>query len=170
MPRARREVRCFRFAAILTASHHAGNAAAGRRFTANAEGATLWRNAAVFARREEVAMYARVTQFRIPPEKLDEFVANSRAIVSLARQQKGFRALFVLRAGGGPPFEVRVFSIWNSEEDLRAGEQNFYLYQALAKVLAYSKGFPLIEGQEVLVADFPAAPGARSSSADETQF
>jgi len=55
---------------------------------------------------------------------------------------------------------------------LQAGEQNFYFYQALAKVMTSSKGFPLIEGQEVLFADFPSGstPMRRDTSADETKF
>lgn len=63
-------------------------------------------------------------------------------------------------------------SLWDSIEDLQAGEQNFYFYQALAKVMTSSKGFPLIEGQEVLFADFPSgsAPKRHDISADETKF
>jgi heme-degrading monooxygenase HmoA len=112
-------------------------------------------------------MYARVTQFRIPPEKLEDFRAAFQAAVPHARQQKGYRALMALRTGGSSTVDVRVISVWNSLEDLTAGEQNFYLYQALAKCLAFSKGFPLIEGQEVLCGDFP---GEHSLSADETRF
>lgn len=39
--------------------------------------------------------------------------------------------------------------------------------------MAFSKGFPLIEGQEVLLADFGSesnAPSQRNISADETKF
>lgn len=112
-------------------------------------------------------MYARVTQFRIPPDKINEFVAAFQAAVPHARQQKGYRALMALRSGGRSAEDVRVISVWNSQEDLTASEQNFYLYQALAKCMTFSKGFPLMEGQEVLCGDFPAE---RSRSADETQF
>jgi heme-degrading monooxygenase HmoA len=112
-------------------------------------------------------MYARVTQFHILPEMLSDFVAAFQAAVPHARQQKGYRALMALRSGGGSTVDVRVISVWNSLEDLTAGEQNFYLYQALAKCMAFSKGFPLMEGQEVLAGDFP---GEQSLSADETQF
>jgi heme-degrading monooxygenase HmoA len=112
-------------------------------------------------------MYARVTQFHILPEKLNDFVAAFQAAIPHARQQKGYRALMALRAEGGSAVDVRVISVWDSRGDLTAGEQNFYLYQALAKCMAFSKGFPLIEGQEVLCGDFP---GERSFSADETRF
>ena len=121
-------------------------------------------------------MYARVTQFHILPEKLDAFLESVRAAVPHARQQRGYRGLFAFRAASGATIDIRVFSLWNSIEDLQAGEQNFYYYQALAKCLAFSKGFPLIEGHDVLLADYIAEPAApshpteRSLSADETQF
>ena len=118
-------------------------------------------------------MYARVTQFHIVPDKLDSFLAAVQNAIPHAHQQRGFRALIVLRAEtASSTADVRVMSLWDSIEDLQAGEQNFYFYQALAKVMAFSKGFPLIEAQEVLVADFPAggAPKRHDISADETQF
>jgi len=118
-------------------------------------------------------MYARVTQFHIVPDKLDSFLAALRDAVPHAHQQHGFRALIVLRAeAAASTADVRVMSLWDSIEDLQAGEQNFYFYQALAKVMTSSKGFPQIEGQEVLFADFPSgsAPKRHDSSADETKF
>jgi heme-degrading monooxygenase HmoA len=118
-------------------------------------------------------MHARVTQFHIMPEQLPQFLAAMQAALPHARQQKGFRGLLALRGGASATsVDVRVMSIWNSLEDLQAGEQNFYFYQALAKVMAASKGFPLIESQEVLFVDFGgAAHEARGdSSTDETRF
>ncbi|MGH9730294.1 MAG: antibiotic biosynthesis monooxygenase family protein [Candidatus Acidiferrales bacterium] len=118
-------------------------------------------------------MYARVTQFHIVPDKLDSFLAALQDAVPHAHQQHGFRALIVLRTEDpAPTADVRVMSLWDSIEDLQAGEQNFYFYQALAKVMTSSKGFPLIEGQQVLFADFPAnSPAKRHDvSADETKF
>ncbi|HVA17916.1 MAG TPA: antibiotic biosynthesis monooxygenase [Candidatus Dormibacteraeota bacterium] len=118
-------------------------------------------------------MYARVTQFHIVPDKLDSFLAALRDAVPHAHQQHGFRALLVLRADApASTADVRVMSLWDSIQDLQAGEQNFYFYQALAKVMTSSKGFPLIEGQEVLFADFPSGstPKRHDTSADETKF
>jgi len=118
-------------------------------------------------------MYARVTQFHIVPDKLDSFLAALRDAVPHAHQQRGFRALIVLRAEApASTADVRVMSLWDSIEDLQAGEQNFYFYQALAKVMTFSKGFPLIEGQQVLFADFPTSSPAKrhDSSTDETKF
>ena len=118
-------------------------------------------------------MYARVTQFHIVPDKLDSFLAALRDAVPHAHQQHGFRALLVLRADApASTADVRVMSLWDSIQDLQAGEQNFYFYQALAKVMTSSTGFPLIEGQEVLFADFPSGstPKRHDTSADETKF
>ncbi|MGH9709655.1 MAG: antibiotic biosynthesis monooxygenase family protein [Candidatus Acidiferrales bacterium] len=118
-------------------------------------------------------MHARVTQFHIVPDKLDSFLAAVQDAIPHAHQQHGFRALIVLRAESTTSTaDVRVMSLWDSIEDLRAGEQNFYFYQALAKVMVSAKGFPLIEAQEVLIADFPtgSAPKRHDISADETKF
>jgi heme-degrading monooxygenase HmoA len=103
-------------------------------------------------------MHARVTQFQILPEQLPQFLAAMEAAIPHARQQRGFRGLLALRSSASASsIDVRVMSLWNSLEDLQAGEQSFYFYQALAKVMAASKGFPLIESQEVLFADFGSA-------------
>jgi heme-degrading monooxygenase HmoA len=119
-------------------------------------------------------MHARVTQFHIVPEHLPQFLAAMHAALPHAQRQKGFRGLLALRGGASATsIDVRVMSFWNSVEDLQAGEQNFYFYQALAKVMSASKGFPLIESQEVLFADFgSAAHETRSgdTSTDETRF
>ncbi|HEV2420379.1 MAG TPA: antibiotic biosynthesis monooxygenase [Candidatus Acidoferrales bacterium] len=120
-------------------------------------------------------MHARVTQFHIVPEQLRQFMSNLDAAIPLARQQQGFCGVFVLRAGEQTTssVDVRVISLWNSLEDLQAGEQNFYFYQALAKVMSASKGFPLIESHEVLFADFgneAQRSRGRDASSDETNF
>ncbi len=118
-------------------------------------------------------MYARVSQFHLVADKLDEFLESVRAAAPHAHQQRGFRGLLVLRDDPGPSSShVRVISIWNSIEDLQAAEQNFYLYHALAKVMSSSKGFPLLEGQEVLFADLGAGHESLrgKTASDETQF
>jgi heme-degrading monooxygenase HmoA len=115
-------------------------------------------------------MHARVTQFHIVPGQIPEFLSAVEAAIPLARQQKGFRALLVLRAAvSASSMDVRVISLWNSIEDLQAGEQNFYLYQALAKVMSASKGFPLIENQEVLFADL-GSESRESGTGSQTRF
>ncbi|HKF50881.1 MAG TPA: hypothetical protein VKB26_01095 [Candidatus Acidoferrales bacterium] len=120
-------------------------------------------------------MHARVTQFHIVPEHLSQFMSNLHAAATHAHQQQGFHGLLVLRAGeqSTSSIDVRVISLWNSLADLQAGEQNFYFYQALAKVMAASKGFPLIESHEVLFADLGSEAKkthSHDASSDETNF
>lgn len=120
-------------------------------------------------------MHARVTQFHIVPEQVAQFMSNLHAAVPHARQQQGFCGLLVLRAGEQTTslIDVRVISLWNSLQDLQAGEQNFYFYQALAKVMSASKGFPQIESHEVLFADLgneSQKSRGHDASSDETHF
>lgn len=120
-------------------------------------------------------MHARVTQFHLVPDQLQHFMSSLHAAAPHARQQQGFRGFLVLRAGEETTssVDVRVISLWNSLEDLQAGEQNFYFYHALAKVMSASKGFPLIESHEVLFADFgneTQKSRVRDTSNDETNF
>jgi hypothetical protein len=59
-------------------------------------------------------MYARVWKFSILPEKVDEFIAASNAVVPLLRQQPGFRNLVVLRGGSVERLEGTAISAWES--------------------------------------------------------
>jgi heme-degrading monooxygenase HmoA len=109
-------------------------------------------------------MHARVTQFRILPGKLEEFTQAIHSVVPAVRKQKGFRALLVLRADSGAAPEGQTIAVWDSLEDLRASEKNFFFYSALAKVMACCEGFPAIAEQEVLVSQFaPEAPARKDS-------
>jgi len=111
-------------------------------------------------------MHARVTQFTVPPEKLNEFIESMSSSVPLMRQQKGFQALFVLRVEGSNPPDVRVMTMWESQQALRDSENNLYFYQALSRALAFAKGFPLMREEEVVLRDFvklTAAAAAGSS-------
>lgn len=101
-------------------------------------------------------MHARVTQFRIRPGKLEEFAAAVDSLVPLMHQQQGFKSLMVLRGdsapGTGP--EATVITTWDSLDSLRANEENLYFYRAMARVMAFSEGFPAIHEHEVLVSEF----------------
>ena len=101
-------------------------------------------------------MHARVTQFRILPGKLEEFTHALQSMGPAIRKQEGFRSLLVLRADGGSTPEGQAIAVWDSLEDLRASEKNFFFYSALAKVMACCQGFPAIAEQEVLLSQFAA--------------
>jgi heme-degrading monooxygenase HmoA len=100
-------------------------------------------------------MYARVTQYHVLPEKYDEFVGALHSAVPLMRQQPGFNALLVLRVEGSKPPDVRVMTIWDSQQALQQSENNLYFYQAVARAMVLSQGFPTIREEEVVLHDFP---------------
>ena len=112
-------------------------------------------------------MHARVSQFSVAPEKLNEFVAGLHSSIPLMRQQKGFQALLVLRVEMSDPPDVRVMTLWDTQEALHESENNVYFYQALARALAFAGGFPAIREEEVMVHDFVkvAVASAASSAA-----
>jgi quinol monooxygenase YgiN len=104
-------------------------------------------------------MHARITQFHIRPGKLDEFLATVDSMVPLMHQQKGFKALIVLGTDSASPTspQTTVITTWDSLDSLRASEENLYFYRAMARVLAFSDGFPAIHEHEVLVSEFSSA-------------
>ena len=100
-------------------------------------------------------MYARVTQYQVKPGKQEEFIEALTGSVPLMHDQRGFVALMVLRTPGNVSPDVRVMTVWDSEEELLASERNLYFYQAVSRALAFSEGFPTIREEEVVLSDFP---------------
>ena len=100
-------------------------------------------------------MYARVTQYRVKPGKSDDFVAALSASIPLMHDQRGFVALLVMRNPGINSPDLRVLTVWDSEEELLASERNLYFYQAVSRALAFSEGFPSIREEEIVLIDFP---------------
>jgi heme-degrading monooxygenase HmoA len=113
---------------------------------------------------QEAAMHARVVQFAIPPEKLQEFSASLEDAIPRMRERKGFQALLVLRVEGSNPPDVRVMTIWESQQALRDSENSLPFYQALSRALAFAKGFPVMREEEVVVHDFAMIAAANSKS------
>jgi heme-degrading monooxygenase HmoA len=100
-------------------------------------------------------MYARVTQYRVKPGKREEFIAALSGSVPLMHDQHGFVALLVLQEPENKSPDLRVMTVWDSEEELLASERNLYFYQAVSRALAFSEGFPSIREEEVVLSDFP---------------
>jgi heme-degrading monooxygenase HmoA len=100
-------------------------------------------------------MYARVTQYRVKPGKSDDFVAALSASIPLMHDQRGFVALLVMRNPGINSPDLRVLTVWDSEEELLASERNLYFYQAVSRALEFSDGFPSIREEEIVLSDFP---------------
>ena len=108
-------------------------------------------------------MHARMTQFNLRPGKIEEFAAAVDSLVPLMHAQRGFRSLIVLGGAALPgttsrPGTVSVITIWDSLDSLRGSEENLYFYRAMARVLAFSDGFPAIQEYQVLASEF--SPGA----------
>lgn len=99
-------------------------------------------------------MHARVTQFAVPPEKLNDFTATLDSMIPMMHERKGFQGLLVLRVEGSNPPDVRVMTIWESQQALHESENNLSFYQALSRALAFAKGFPVMRDEEVVVHDF----------------
>lgn len=108
-------------------------------------------------------MHARVTQFSVPSEKLQEFIGALNSAIPLMHQTKGFQALLVLHVENSKPPDVRVMTIWETQQALHESENNLYFYQALARALAFAKEFPVIREEEVVLHDF-AKVAARTSA------
>jgi heme-degrading monooxygenase HmoA len=109
-------------------------------------------------------MHARVTQYRVKPGKYEEFVDALSTAIPLMRQQKGFQALLVLRVEGSTPPDVRVMTIWDSQQALQQSENNVYFYQAVSRALVLADGFPVIREEEVILSDFPAGSSSAASA------
>jgi heme-degrading monooxygenase HmoA len=109
-------------------------------------------------------MHARVTQFSIPAEKLNEFREALNSAIPLMRQRKGFQALLVLRVEESNPPDVRVMTLWETQEALHESENSLLFYQALARALTFAKGFPVMREEEVMLYDFGKAAASAASS------
>jgi quinol monooxygenase YgiN len=103
----------------------------------------------------EAAMHARSTFYVVKPEKYDDFLDALSQSVPLMRQQKGFHSLLVMRSVGTAQPELRVMTVWESQQALQDSERNVYFYQAVTRALAFSSGFPRILEEEIVLSDFP---------------
>jgi heme-degrading monooxygenase HmoA len=102
-------------------------------------------------------MYARVTQFSIPPEKFNDFVEHLKSAIPLVRQETGFRGLFLLRVENSNPPDVRLATFWETQQAMRDSERNLYTEEVLSRVLAFAHGFPIMREEEVILHDFASA-------------
>jgi heme-degrading monooxygenase HmoA len=99
-------------------------------------------------------MYARVTQYRILPGKLDQFTAAVDSLMPAIHRLRGFRVVLALRGTGKTFTEATIISVWNTLEDLHASDNNVFINQALARLSGCCDGFPTLREQEVLLSEF----------------
>ena len=101
-------------------------------------------------------MHARVITVQVRSGQEDEVARVIReSILQAARNQKGYRGWITLldRATG----KAINISLWETEEDLRAGEASGYFQEQAAKSAPHAAGPPSREAFEVVVADLPEA-------------
>ena len=77
-------------------------------------------------------MYARTTIIHGKPDAMNEAAKIfTEAVIPAAKQQKGFKgALFLTDPASGKGMSV---TLWESEEDLKAGESSGYFKEQIAK-------------------------------------
>jgi heme-degrading monooxygenase HmoA len=95
-------------------------------------------------------MHARVTFATAQLAKVDEATKIMRdSILPAAKKQKGFKGLLYLidrKIGKG-----MVIVLWNTENDMTAGESSGFYQEQLAKEMPLLSGPPTMEHYEVSV-------------------
>ena len=91
-------------------------------------------------------MYARVTTYRLAPEKLEEALRfGPEAIAPVARGQAGFRGLWVLV--NPTTGKAVTLSLWETDADLQAAAVPAHALQAQAGSLLAEQ--PVVDTYEV---------------------
>jgi len=95
-------------------------------------------------------MFARLTTIRVKTERIDEAIElYKKSVVREAKLQKGFRGAYLLtdrKTGKGV-----AITLWRSEQDAIANEENRYYQEQLVKFMDLFAGPPIREGYEVSV-------------------
>jgi quinol monooxygenase YgiN len=87
-------------------------------------------------------MHARIVSFLVLPDKMDELVrVFGDVIVPRAKAAKGNRGVTLLTdiVSG----RATAISMWETEDDMLAGEQNGYYREQIAKLMPYAEGQPV---------------------------
>lgn len=92
-------------------------------------------------------MFARVTTFQIRPDKIDENNQVAESIIPAIKQQTGFKTFFALqdRSSG----KAILVTIFETEADMKAGVNNGFVQQQVAKIAPFLNGTPTSEFYEV---------------------
>jgi heme-degrading monooxygenase HmoA len=95
-------------------------------------------------------MYARVVSLSIQPEMMDEAIRIFREDINpVAKEQKGLTggSLLTDKETG----KAISISLWETEADMVAGEENEYLQEQVAKVAYLLTAHPITAHYEVSV-------------------
>ncbi len=92
-------------------------------------------------------MYARVTTFQIQPDKIDENNQVAESIIPAIKQQPGFKSFIALtdRTTG----KAILVTLFETEADMKAGVNNGFVQQQVAKIAPYLTATPTSEFFEV---------------------
>lgn len=99
-------------------------------------------------------MVARVTQYRIRPGKIEEFSAAVESMSPALDKFHGFRILIVLRGPEKDSRDATTISLWDSEKDLHATNNDEFYYHAIANLMKCCESFSPMQEQEVLMSKF----------------
>lgn len=95
-------------------------------------------------------MFARLTYVHIKREKIDDCIEiYENSVIPAARLQKGYQGAYLLvdRKTG----KAISITLWNSEEDAIANEDNRYYQEQVLKFRVFFTKPPIREGYEVSV-------------------
>lgn len=93
-------------------------------------------------------MFARVTTFQVRPDKIDETNRiATESVIPAIKQQTGFKTFITLEdRSSGKAILVTVFE---TEADMKAGVNNGFVQQQVAKIAPFLNGVPTSEFFEV---------------------
>lgn len=92
-------------------------------------------------------MHARTTTIRTQPGKVAEAISIARdSIASRAKEQQGFRGLLALSSSESE--EIIFISLWETENDLEAGENSGYYEEQLGELSSVLVGRAVREVHE----------------------
>ena len=94
-------------------------------------------------------MFARLLKIKTHIDQIDDVAkVFEESIVPLCKEQKGFvRAYFLAERQSG---ECIPITVWESEEDMLATEENRFFQEQLVKLMGFFTSPPVREAYEVV--------------------
>jgi quinol monooxygenase YgiN len=87
-------------------------------------------------------MHARIVSFLVLPDKMDELIrVFGDVIVPNAKAAKGNRGVTLLTDTVSG--RATAISMWETEDDMLAGEKNGYYRDQISKLMPYAEGQPV---------------------------
>lgn len=97
-------------------------------------------------------MYARLLKIRVKIDQIDKATKTfEKKVVPLCKSQKGFKgAYFMSNKKSGHCIPI---TLWESEEDMIANEQNLFFQEQVVKLMKYFTAPPVREAYEIVAQD-----------------